>query len=204
MKTRFCTWIAVIFLALAAAAGCADDQAATVSMNLKETDVRAAIESLFRGSGKNFAIEPDVSGVIPDASFQDVSFLVALRTLVKTAGCVYRVDNDVYLIAKKPTATSTEPTASQALADATPVDATSTSETIIEKINLSFLSPSEMLSIMKGQGNSKTTGTSGGMSGMSGMNGMSGMSGLSGLSGLSSSYGSSYGGTSSSSYNRSW
>ncbi|MHB9037105.1 MAG: STN domain-containing protein [Armatimonadota bacterium] len=201
----------------------ADDNSnlAMVSLELKDVDLRSAIESLFRGTGKNYAIEADVTGIVPSMSIRDVSFDVALKSLTKTSGLVYRIDNDIYMISKKPeivNATSTDATA-QALADAATVDATTTVETIIDKIQLTYTSPAELLSIMSGSnsGNGNGNGYGGmtgmmGMGGTSGMNSMNGMSGMSGMSGMgNSSYG--YGGSSSgygssyntgSSYGRSW
>ena len=43
----------------------AADNHGNVSLDLKDVDVRAAIESLFRGTGMNFTIDQDVQGTIP-------------------------------------------------------------------------------------------------------------------------------------------
>ena len=104
MKNTLYSWLVVIVVAASSwacnAAYATDDK--LVSLELKDIDVKSAIESLFRNTGKNFAIEPDVVGTIPSMSIKDVRFDIALKSLTKTANLVYRIDNDIYLISKRP------------------------------------------------------------------------------------------------------
>lgn len=92
----------VVVLALRTACAAAEDVwDKEVTVNLNEVSVRAALESLFRGSGLNFAIEADVQGVIPSLSIKNVPFRAALDSIAKTGGLVYRVDGGIVFIAKR-------------------------------------------------------------------------------------------------------
>ena len=74
----------------------------TVTLELKDVDVTTAIESLFKGSGKNYIIEPGVYGRIPTLSIKDVEFDQALRLITRTVGLTYRIDQGTYMITAKP------------------------------------------------------------------------------------------------------
>lgn len=125
-----------------------------VTLDLKDVDVRSAIESLFRGTGKNFAIQGDVQGIIPGLSVRDVPFETALKGLAKAADLTYRIDGDIYLIQKK-----------QAVVEAVPQIATEevyieeplVEESIIDKVPLSHTGASELLSMMSGDWDSNNS-----------------------------------------------
>jgi len=129
----------------------------TINLELKDTDVRSAIEALFRGTGKNYAIDANVTGTISALSIKDVSFDTALRSLTKSAGLVYRQDGGVYIISMRPqtetTAAAAGTGAATAVADTTAVDETTATEVRIEKIPLSNVSASEILAILQGNYN---------------------------------------------------
>jgi len=184
----------------------------TVSLELKDADVKSAIESLFRGRGRNYSITQEVSGVVPSLSISGVSFDQALKSLLKSSGLVYRVESSVYIISKKPdvSATALVDATATAATDTAATDTTTTVETIIDKIPLSNTGASEILSIMKGETNnsygSGGYGNSGGYGGSSygGYGGGSGYGGgYGGSSYGGSSYGGGYGGSSYGSSNRS-
>lgn len=77
----------------------------TVTLELKDVDVTTAIESLFKGSGKNFIIEPGVFGRIPTLSIKDVEFEQALKLITRTAGLTFRIDTGTYMVGLKPVST---------------------------------------------------------------------------------------------------
>ena len=186
MKTNFVKSIAALAVVamcfgLACVAVSATDKNATVNLEFKDIEVKSAIESLFRNTGKNFAIDQDVSGVIPSLSFKDVGFDQALKNLLKTSGLTYRLDGDIYLISKKPVATTAvAPTDTQPVAEPEPT----TAETTIEKIPLSNTGATELLGMMNGNSSSSggMGGYGGGMGGGMMGGGMSGgmMGGMSG------------------------
>lgn len=69
-----------------------------VSLELKDVDVRSAIDALFRGHKMNWSISRDIEGTIPSLSIADTSFRNALTSLLKTAGATYRTENGVVMI----------------------------------------------------------------------------------------------------------
>ncbi len=148
----------------------AQEDNSPVSLDLKDADVKSAIESLFRGRNRNYSIAQDVSGVIPSCSITGLPFDQALKSLLKSAGLVYRVENSVYIISKKPdvSAAALVDTSAVAPVDTAAVDTTTTVESIIDKIPLSNTGASEILAIMQGNGvngNSGYGGYGGGMMG---------------------------------------
>lgn len=157
MRRSWVTWLIVALVALAPAAVYAQAGMAAapakdaVNLDMRDIDIRAAIEALFRGTGKNFAIDPNVSGTVSSVQFKDVSFEVALRNLTKTAGLVYRVDNasNIYIISKKP---ETQPRPETGITAMTPVstyiDAPTEKEVKIEKVPLNYTSASEILAML--------------------------------------------------------
>ena len=118
MKRGLLVWLIVVMAAAPAVAqmagavrssngqaGAASNGQAPVNLDLRDVDVRAAIEALFKNTGKNYSIDANVSGTVPAVSFKDVAFDTALRNLTKTAGIVYRVDassgSEIYLVKKR-------------------------------------------------------------------------------------------------------
>jgi type II secretory pathway component HofQ len=144
--------------AVAQVSGTSQDD--TVNLDLKDVDVRAAIEALFRGTGKNYAIDPNVSGTVPSVQFRNVPFETALRNLTRSAGLVYRIDNasNIYIISKKPdvsavTSSVTSQLPSVSNSTSTYVDTTTTEREVkIEKIPLNYASASEILDMLGGGG----------------------------------------------------
>lgn len=136
----------------------AEAEQSNVNLDLKDTDVKSAIEALFRGTGKNYSIDSNVSGVVSALSIKDVPFDTALRSLTKSAGLVYRQDGGVYLISAKPNAADVA-AAPMPIADIPAVDATTDEPEIkIEKIPLNNLSASEILSMLNGADSNRTYG----------------------------------------------
>ncbi|NLN75610.1 MAG: hypothetical protein GX139_04825 [Armatimonadetes bacterium] len=174
----------IIAVVLAGSLACcvalaADEDDTPVTLELKDADVRSAIESLFRGRNRNFSVSQDVSGTIPSLSITGVSFDNALKSLLKSAGLVYRVENGVYMINKKPDVSATaalDAAALTATEAASTVDETTTVESIIDKVPLNHTGASQILAIMQGS-NSSSGSNYGGYGGMGGMMGGMGMMG---------------------------
>jgi len=191
MRTRYLKIIvvglaAVMMTGILCVVALAADNPGNVNMDLQDVDVRTAIQSLFRGTGINFTIDQDVQGTIPTVSFKDVSFDAALKSLCRTASLTYRQDGGIYLIQKKqPAPVDTTPTAP---VDTTvDVQATTTEETMIDKIPLTYTGATELLSMMNGQ----TGSTGGGYGGYGGGFGNSGFGGGFGNSGFGGGFGNS-------------
>ena len=172
-----------------------------ISIELQDGDVKTAIQALFKGTGLNYTLGQDVEGVIPSVSISNVPFSQALRSILKTAGLVMRIENGIYTISKKPETSPYDVTGTTATAtDTVAVDTTTTVETTIEKVALNNASPREILDIMRGgQGSGGYGGGYGGMMG-GGYGGMMG-GGYGGMMGggyggmMGGGYGGGYGGS---------
>ena len=201
METGHVKWtimfvIVVLLIGLVPTAVCAAESNELITIDFKDLDVNAAIEAMFRNTGRNFAIDPEAKDIrVGSLSFKGVPFDTALKNLLKSAGLTYRMDANIYLISKKatsafglvpgaPTAPTSDPLAA--------VDVTTTQETIIDKVPLSNAGASEILNMMGGNTGSTTSGfgSFGGGSGGGGGFGGGGFGG--GGSGFGG--GSSYGG----------
>ncbi|MCE5313521.1 MAG: hypothetical protein ABFD49_01955 [Armatimonadota bacterium] len=193
----------------------------SISLDLKNIDVKSAIEAMFRNAGKNFSMDQNVEGIIPLVSFTDVPFDTALKSLTKSAGLVFRIDHDIYLISKKPEVDKAASVYTSSPPPPPEVEAPkSSSDVVIDKVPLNYSSPSEILAIMSGStqygalgnGYGGYGGFGGGYGGYGGMMGMmGGMGGINSGGLVNNSYssntgyrgsGSSYG--SYSGYNRGW
>ena len=164
MQARHLKWIAVIAaLAAASAMMCAPAHAAdgdtvtddTVTLELRDVDVKTALEALFRGRGHSYSLSPDAQGIIiPTLLFEDVSFDVALKHLLNSAGLVRRIQDGIYQISKKPEVSSYAAQPPTAVTTEVAVDTTTISESTIEKIPLLNTGASEVLAIMSGNAQS--------------------------------------------------
>lgn len=202
MRSSFSRWIAVIaalivFGGLLGTAECATpgDDTSPITIEFKDVDVQTALNALFMGRGMSYVVAPDVQGTLSMLSFKGVPFNQALKQILKSAGLVMRVQDGVYNISKKPDVTAYDASAAASTASTdVAVDTTTTAESIIDKIPLSNMGASEILSIMSGNSNSNSSyGGFGGM--MGGMGGsMGGYGGSMGGFGGGNYGGSSYGG----------
>jgi hypothetical protein len=85
------------------------DQDRKVTLALKDSPLRAAIDALFQGSGLQYAIDPNVPNVPVTINLRDVGFQAALRILVRQAavavpGLTSSREGDVYMIRIRPPA----------------------------------------------------------------------------------------------------
>ncbi|MCE5321781.1 hypothetical protein LLG46_00535 [bacterium] len=170
----------------------------TISLELRDVDVRSALNALFKNAGKDFALDPNVTGTVPVISFQDVSFDAALKTLVKSMGLVYRIDQNIYIISKRPETENVPNPYSP-----TPIpeveSPTSSPDVVIDKIQLNYSSASEILAAMGGMGR-EYGGFGNGYGGYGGYGNFGGMNNFGGMTfgGMTTTgygnYGSNYGG----------
>src|SRR5438093_759422 len=92
-------------LAAAAAPGIvrADNEDRKVTLNLRDSPLRQAIELLFSGSGLQYSIAPNVPDVPINMNVRDINVQAALRLVVKQAsiaapGLTYSRDGDVFVV----------------------------------------------------------------------------------------------------------
>src|SRR3954452_21388269 len=74
-----------------------------VTLNLRDTPVRDAINLLFTGSGYQFSIDPNVLNVPVNLNIRDVGLQQALRLIIKQAatvqqGLTFSRDGDIFVI----------------------------------------------------------------------------------------------------------
>ena len=99
---RYRTLSLVIVLLFVLASMCAaQQQEKLVNLDLKEADVKTAIETLMKDASANYSIDPGVRGTIT-LQLKDVPWSQALKVVLKAAGLVYRVDGGVYMISPRP------------------------------------------------------------------------------------------------------
>jgi hypothetical protein len=157
-----------------------------VTLELKDLDVRSAIQALFRNSGKNFAIDPNASGRIPALSFKDVPFDKALSSLLKSVGLIHRYDGNIYIISKKIESTP-PPEVAYTPGTLPEVEQPVAEEVVIDKVPLNYSSATEILAAMSGdsgRGYGGFSGYGGGMGGYGGgMGGYGGMGMMGGMGG---------------------
>jgi len=218
MKSRFGSIVlsAVVLVAMCAGFVCAQANAPaapaagastddkSITIELKDVDIRSAIDALFKGTGKNYTVAEEVQGVVGSVSFRDVPFDTALRNLLSSTNLVYRVVDGIYQITRRSQvrsggaaagALTTPGLGAIATTPGATTETTTTKDTILDKVSLVYSSASEIYGLMSGNYNQggMMGGMSGGFGGMSG--GYGGMSGGFGSNRSygGSSYGSSYG-----------
>ena len=75
----------------------------SVTIEIRDMDIREALAELFKGRGLSFSIAPDVTGKIPVLKFVDVPFRVVLDNFAKAADLVYRIiENDIVVFSRPP------------------------------------------------------------------------------------------------------
>jgi type II secretory pathway component HofQ len=69
-----------------------------VSMTMRDTPLRTALELLFQQSGLQHAVEAAVPNIPVTVNLRDATFATALRVITRLAGVTYRKEGDVYVI----------------------------------------------------------------------------------------------------------
>ncbi|MBI2842340.1 MAG: hypothetical protein HYX78_02970 [Armatimonadetes bacterium] len=135
-----------------------------ITLELMDTPIRSALESLFKGTGLNYVLDASVAGMVRSVDLKDVPFDQALKILLKIADppLVYRKDGDVYLISVKKEQpvdlTPKQPDASAEVEPEAPEDVS------IEKIPLNFVDAYDLKALIEG-GDSRGYGGAGGFGG---------------------------------------
>jgi hypothetical protein len=144
-------FLLILFLVLTTTSYAQTEQ--NISIELNSIDIRSAIETIFKNSGKNFAISADVQGTTGTISFTNVPFDTALRNLLSSSNLVYRIIDEIYQISTKSQKISTNLLAIPLVEISPIIETTTTKDIIIDKISLNYLSPSEILALLGNSGN---------------------------------------------------
>lgn len=145
MMKRIGMFSAVILILVLAACVAYCQDAVKINLEVKDTPLSEVLQSLFKGTGYNYTIDPSVSALKVTAKLQNVSLDEALRTLVRASGVVYRVDNNVYTISAK--TESPAPVVAQR-----PRDTSSNSFRTTEIVTVKNQDPGDLASILSRQG----------------------------------------------------
>lgn len=186
----------VVTSAISVLAQSDDKSQQKITLELKDTPIRSALDTLFKGRGLNYVIDPTVGGNVGSLSLRDVPFDVALKMLLKSVDppLVYRKEGDVYLISvkKEQVYTDVPPTTTDI-----PTTDTEAEDVKMEKITLNFVDAYDLKAIIEGQNTTRNSGSSSFGSGSSSGSSSFG-SGSSGFNNSSNNY---YSNTNSSSSN---
>jgi len=160
------------------------------SLDFTDTPISTALESLFRGTGVNYAIGAGVQGVVKSVHLSDVTLEQALRALLKSVNppLSFRIDNGTYIIEVKQTETTTTPTVSPT---PEPPAEPEVADRKVEKIALNFADAADIAAIFGGGYIQSRTSLLAGGGGYGGYGGYGG--GYGGYGGGYGGYGGGYG-----------
>lgn len=71
-----------------------------VTIHFRDAPIREALDTLFKGTGKSYVIEPGITGMVT-FSIKDTPFATALHTILKANGLTCNVESGVYVIGRK-------------------------------------------------------------------------------------------------------
>jgi hypothetical protein len=123
---------------------------APVTLHLRDTPLRTALEMLFEGSGLQYAVEPTVTNIPITLDVRDVPFPTALRTLLRLApGTTFRKEGEVTIIGlRQPTP---ERNGYEVDQPAPPETVASADPNYAEKIPIKYLHPAILAYILNGR-----------------------------------------------------
>jgi hypothetical protein len=97
--------VVVIFAAIPAAKA-----SMTVNLELSNTPIKGAIDSLFMGTGLNYTVDPSITGNVVELKLKGISFKDALDAFCDAAGLAYTAVDGVYTITSAPSKSGAGPT----------------------------------------------------------------------------------------------
>lgn len=99
--------VAIVFAYTPAAQGGSQAASTTtiVNLELRNTPIKGAIDSLFVGTGLDYTIDPCVTGNVVELKLKGVSFKDALDAFCNAAGLAYTVVDGIYAITSAPSKT---------------------------------------------------------------------------------------------------
>jgi hypothetical protein len=104
-----------------------------ISLALRDTPLRAALELLFRQTGRQFAVEAAAPNVPVTLNLRDATLSRALRVITRLAGVTYRKEGDVYVVGLR-VPSPVEPVTTEV----TPPQAQLPTEITAEKISVQY------------------------------------------------------------------
>jgi hypothetical protein len=121
-----------------------------VTLSLREVPLRAALQMLFEGSGRQHAVEPGVPNMPITLDIRDVPFDTALRMLTRLAGVTFSKDGEIFIVRQRQPAP--ELLAQNLYEPPAPVEAAAAAGgPTWEKIPLNYIHPVVLAAVMGGQ-----------------------------------------------------
>jgi len=173
-----------------------------ISLDLRDAEIRSALDMLFKSKpGSSYVLDQGVTGAV-NMKLDEVTWVNALRSMLTAAKLDYRVEDNIYHIFPKSTATTTtsygggantggtgtstygggrtsvSPGATTPGVGATTVGRTGTKNKF-QLVTVKYSDPAEMAALFGGT----AVGFSYGGASMGGMSGLGGMSGYGGIGG---------------------
>ena len=78
------------------------DTAKIINLELKDTPIKEAIDSLFKGTGLKYYVQPGVSGKVVELKLKGITLDQALDALAEAAQLTYKVEDGAYIICPAP------------------------------------------------------------------------------------------------------
>lgn len=74
-----------------------------ISIDINDLPLEAALESIIKPTGASCSIDPDIKFVkIPSVSFNQVTRTMALKSITRVSGAVYRIEGNTIVVTAKP------------------------------------------------------------------------------------------------------
>ena len=117
-----------------------------ISIDFKDVPLSEALQTLFKATSLNYAVDPNINQLKVTAVFKAIPFDTALKSILKAAGATYRIDNGIYLIASRPDVSSNS---SPSMPSRSSEVSSNTGELKIEKISLAFLESGDVINAVR-------------------------------------------------------
>ncbi len=131
-----------ILALLVALCACSVANAQNISLDLRDTPVRSALEMVFKNAGiKNFVIDNDVSGIVGRIDVKDQSVESALKLIIRANSdlLTYTIENGVYIVKKRKITQTPTPSIPDTLTT------NPTNNISFERIPLTFIDPIDLI-----------------------------------------------------------
>lgn len=99
--------LVILLVILTAQAGlCAQANQQRLNLTLKDVSFPEAIRQIFSGSNDSYSVDTALNDLKVSATLKNIVRDQALKVVCRTAGVVYRMENDAYLFSPKPAVVS--------------------------------------------------------------------------------------------------
>ena len=111
-----------------------------INSEVKDVPLSEVIDGMFKGTGISYTLDPAVQQLKVTAVLKSISQDQALKAVLKAAGAVYRVENNVYVIGPRRDIPATMESAS---------DGSAAGQIVNEVVSLNYVSAGDIASLVK-------------------------------------------------------